>query len=292
MEKGNAISRRDFLKYAGLATGSFLVASCAPRVSRAIETLTPVAGVPTEKPTPTETITPTPPIPEALPMHFGEFDMRITPFSVKPSPETELYLGYGRGELSETFADTPLPFGISDVGSDEQLALQEEQNKIFEKAGYNHPKNPYYVILSDLPNHMFFNFHSVQESAPGEYARAVGSIFMRKPEYAKGLYGKKFIINFNYDTPVEAEIVHVTTTTREYFDDLGRTGPWYIEETDASLRGMTSKFEIPDTIRHDRTPGVYYMSIIGCQSENGEISLWLSRNTVKRSLLTLKFTLP
>jgi hypothetical protein len=181
---------------------------------------------------------------------------------------------------------------MENFGTDDQTDLQGQQNDQFEKAASNHPKNPYYVVYSDVPKIGIFNFHSVQETACGEVARVVGAYAYNHTEKIDQLYGNKFILTLNGKTSVEAEIVHATTITKEFFDDLTETGPWGVDETTGGLFGLTGKFDIPDAIRHDQTTGIHYMTLVGCQNKKpGQISMWLSQNIVNRSLVTLKFIL-
>lgn len=289
MEK---FSRRDFIKVAGVIAGSLAMAACSQEtVETPYETPTDLpTKIPTDKPQQKDTLTPT--NTSDVPLQFGEYDMKVTPFSIKPTPETEKFLGYIPGGFPETYADIPLPFGMENFGTDNQTDLQEQQNEQFEKAAKKHPKNPYYVVYSDVPKIGIFNFHSVQETASGEVARIVGAYAYNHPEKIDQLYGNKFVVTLNGITPVEAEIVHATTITKEFFDDLTETGPWRIDEATGSLFGLTGKFNIPNTIRHDTTPGVHYMTFIGCQNiKPGQISLRLSQNIANRSLVTLKIKL-
>lgn len=260
---------------------------------------TPLISPPTEVvptmsvPTPTE-IPPTR-MPEK-PFFFGELDMRVTPFKLDAPPELEAFLGYtDEDALPETHADTALPFGAEDFGSEKQLELQKKQNEEFDKARYHHPLNPYYLILSDIPNLLFFTFHSLQESAPGDMARVLGGFVYRNkedPQKLGELYKQKFILTFEGKAPISAEIVNVTTVSKEFYDDLTESGPWGIDEETDSLIGLTDSFKISRSIRDYETPGVYYMTIIGCQSEiPGKPSLLYSQNIVNRTLLTLRITI-
>jgi hypothetical protein len=248
-----------------------------PEISDYIATNEALTATPV--PTPTETAIPTPTVEQRFVM--GNFDAATTPFSLKAGldQDTKLRVVSGNWELT---ADVPLPIKVNTFGT-------EEQRKIFE-AAVNNPfgGNPYFVITSDQENHLFFYSHSITLSSFGDLARKVTSFLIANPEQESQVLGKTVTFAPAGMEEIQAEIVHVDVmdagdyvSAFGYYPDGANI---YFERTD--LLG------IPEEIRTDKTPGVYYFTIVSCQSDDGRISLYYSENIKNRALLTLKVHLP
>ncbi|HJY98227.1 MAG TPA: hypothetical protein VJ227_00760 [Patescibacteria group bacterium] len=249
----------------------------------------PPAGEVVPSPTPVqeeEAFLPTPNVEK--PFYFGEYNMAFTRFTIRPSEELFAVLRHVFGKTRDMTADIPLPvFGSS---------LSKVHEEIFEKAGYNNSGgNPYYVIETDQPNHLFVYFHAISFDSPGELARDVGGFVYRHPKRIGDILGKQ--VSFSVDgNSTMAEIVGIHTISQYEFEGLNM------------IYANTGESGIPYRVRTDKTPGTYYLTIISCQNKNpGEISIPHPRlpgipavsedeafnlNTFNRSFLTLKVSLP
>lgn len=294
------LSRRDFLKAAGLVSTSVVLSSCAPKVNEFVTTFSPTENVLTETPTQTATSTPTEtqtttPEKKSLKERFilGKFDTSTDTFNIKTTELLQTLLGHIKGTTRTLYADIPLP--VTDPGFGNPI-----QEKIFEDAASDHSQgNPYYVILTDRPNHIFLDFHSLQLNSPGDLAREIGGFAFKHPEKTKELYSQIIPIDIKNVGTLGAQIANIQTVTESFFDGTDINSPWRVYDSENVVFAALDKLDFPDDIKNNSIPGVYYITIIGCQNKNpGEISVNLfnpdkayAENTFNRSLLTLRITI-
>lgn len=276
-------------------------------------TLTPTpdpTATDTPDPTATDTSTPTS-TPNPL---CGEYDLKITPFKIAVPVEMLRILGYtddfplpagasqefieklsGSGYATDKApriysADFPLPAGtVSEF-------FNYEANSAFEDDVNNHADgNHYKVFGTDLANETFVYFHSFQNlNAPaGQVGKLLGSFLDMHPEKKGDILSKKLIITFDNEKSYAAEIVNLNVVPEWYWLKKGFGSPWgrdySVENGDIIAR--TDMFNIPDSIRNDKTPGVYYITIVSCQSKDQSADpdiLSYEEKKEMRILLTLR----
>lgn len=229
---------------------------------------------------------------------LGTFNVGNTPFTLDTTPGLMSALGFTGPDINSYHADIPLPITVPGTGT------QGQEAAFAAAAKDNGTGNPFYVILTDEPNQLFAYFHSLQVTAPGDLAREIGGVAFNHPDRLNNIYGQKVIITPKDSAPITAEVVFVSTFSADFLDNGDANGfPWGVSPYFSNPTvALTDLFKIPESIRGDRTPNTYYLTIIGCQNKNpGEISVtspsmpWdqaYTLNTTNRSLLTLKFTLP
>jgi hypothetical protein len=197
-----------------------------------------------------------------------------------------------------TNGDIPHPIKTPDFGT-------EDQKNIFRKSGIdNSSGNAYYVVGTNRRNHVFFEMHSLWMSTPGDLARELGGWAYNNPDELDSLLGKQLILTPDSSTPISAEVVFVQTMPREaYYDGKNGLFPWqFLPGNENPRLAVLETMGLPETITEDKTPDVYYITIIGCQNKvpgvRDKESKTMSRdeayilNTTNSSLLTLKFKLP
>lgn len=249
------------------------------------ETFTPVTTqIPTEIPTATENL-----------FKLGSVNFATTPFTLQIPLEVMKIIDYT--EARSYHSDFPLPITGMGFGTPEQQA-------IFEKAAKdNSSGNPYYVMLSDKPGQIFVDGHSLQWSAASDASRVLGGAVNQNPDKLNQLIGQKLILTPKGHAPIEAEIAYIQTVSEDFYDHGGANGsPWGFLPYKGITIARTKILNIPETIRNDKTPNVYYLTIVGCQNKiPGNIDTtspsmpWAKAyalNTANRSLLTLKIVLP
>lgn len=296
-DRKTTLSTRDFLKILVATGGGTLLAAC--NIEKALtpsaiptepekrksdnETQTPTTEVATN-PVPTETKEVIPPTMEYN-FKLGSFDTSTTPFTLDFSEELNKTMNYVEKANKGLEATVPLPINLNMFGN-------YEQYKTFEEAAKDGSKgDPYFVITTDQPNHVFLYFHSIISA--GDVARAIDSFIKKHPERKNEVIGKHVYINPQDSKQIDTEIAHVDVFDAEFVDNLSDGSPWGVYDTfDGALFARTDIFRIPEEIRKDRTNGTYYLTVMSCQSEDGSISLWRSSNSKQRALVTLKFKLP
>jgi hypothetical protein len=298
-------NRRDFMKAASFLAGSAFLTGCKvdQYVVPSSDLLTPHSSptlnlIPKVSKTPFQPETPTHAPTETLHSEsvedlfkLGSFDVGRQPFEMETTPQLMLGIGYSKPDTRIYSANFPLPIAVPAFGSEEQRAT-------FDNAAKNNSDgNPYYVILTEKPNHLFLAFHSFQTTPPGDLAREIGAVAFNHPDrFETDILGQKVIITPKGSSPIEAEIVYASPPIPGEVFDNGTDGvfPWgYKPVFDNPLIAFTSKFGIPEPISNGNTSETYFLTIIGCQNSiPGEISDLLVQNSANRTLLTLKFTLP
>ncbi len=255
--------------------------------------ITPTITPPAEfTPTPdsfsisTETVTQTPTSIPEIPYNYEGLDFSKTGFTLLPSYDLQKSIGHIVPGHT-LYADIPLPLIEPGFGT-------EEQNSIFIKSAEDHSKgNPYFVIMTESANHLIVYFHSRQWNSPGDFAREVAGFTFKNPEDYDKVMGQKVTITID-GSEIDAEIVSAINLTTEYFDSKD---PWNINN-DLILYANTEALGIPESIRNDTTPGVMYLTIVGCQNINpGDITDYElpgaeAANDANRALLTIKFNIP
>lgn len=258
-------------------------------------TLTPEAAAKS-----TETLTPIPTerTVEDL-FKLGSFNTATTPFTLETTTDLMKLMGKLDWFITRsTHADIPLPITTPTLGTEDQL-------QIFEKSARDNASgNAYFVIGTDQPNHVLLNMHSLWISAPGDLARQIGGWAYNNPDKLDKLYGQKLILTPKGSAPITAEIAFVETMPDDEFNK-GKNGvtPWgFLPGNENPTIAILTDLGIPDSIVKDKTQGVYYLTIEGCQNiVPGNIDVvspsmsWneaYTLNTTNVSLLTLKFTLP
>ncbi len=135
------------------------------------------------------------------------------------------------------------------------------------------------LFLTDRPNILVLDAHSESIYAPGEIARIIGSFWeknQKKEDELVGkntaVLGKNIIIKTENGNNIEAKIAFVKTVTKEEFtDDASENRFWGLRSTqDNIVFFMTDKAGIPDEIRNNQTPGIYYIIMIACMPQNGD----------------------
>lgn len=230
----------------------------------------------TATPRPTETPIPTPTIPERF--KFGTLDFSNTPFTMQFSTELNKLLGYIEGANRLLTGDVPLPITGPLFGTDEQY-------ETFEKARYVNLKNPYFVMTTDLQNHIMIYPHSISSTAPGEIARKITSFQIQNPDKKDTVLGHKISFTIAGQT-LSGEVVHTDVITEEKFYET--LGVYHSGEQLMFLR--TDTLGIPKEIRDDKNKNTFYVTFVTCQSVDGKISLLYSQNIAMRAIVTVKFT--
>lgn len=258
-------------------------------------------AVPTQKQTETATPLPTPERTVENMFKLGTFDVSTTPFTLDTTSDLMKLLNQRDffNVNRSTHADIPLPITTPDRGTDAQRA-------VFEKSARDNASgNAYYVFGTDQRNHILLNMHSLWMSAPGDLARLVGGWAYNNPDKLDKLYGQKLVLTPEGAAPITAEVVFVETIPDgEFYDGKSAdTYPWALLPGDKNPSlALLENLGIPESVVKDKTPGVYYITIAGCQNiVPGNIDAvspsmsWgeaYTLNTTNTSLLTLKFTLP
>src|SRR3990172_9846532 len=83
-------------------------------------------------------------------------------FTLETTPELMLAVGFSKPDTILYTADFPLPIIVPTFATEEQRAIFDEARS------NNSDGNPYYVILTEKPNHLFLAFHSLQTTSPGD----------------------------------------------------------------------------------------------------------------------------
>lgn len=276
---------------------SFVASSCVPKSGNTTaETISPPTFIPTRESTATPMIIyPTEILPTARPtveqrFVIGGINFATTPFILEAPGSLQIALGHVIHIPHIYTADFPLP-----------VTGLEFNNDVFNAGGEdNSSGNPYFVILTDRANHLFLNFHSLQRSAPGDFAREVDGFLFKNPEESENIIGSYVNITIEgRDLP--AEIVNSVTISESLINTFDGNSPWGFYLGNLSyIFANTKIFGIPDAIRNDTTPGVIYLTFIGCQNVNpGNVSInkdhpseAYAENTANRSLVTLRIVIP
>jgi hypothetical protein len=282
------IPRRQFIEILAIVSASAALSSCLPQISEddihpdtihPSSTMTPFIPTATLAPRETET-----------PYNFEEINFTNEKFTLLPSYELQKNLGH-IVPAHTLYADIPLPLQEFGFGTEEQV-------KIFEKSGYDHSEgNPFFIIRTDLQNHIFTYFHSRQWSSPGDLSRKIDGFVYKNPDQQDKILGQQIEITTEEHGVLTGEIVNVTNHPTSFFNDLSNNGPWGVDESTGIIFARTDIFNLPNEIRDDRTENVLYLTIIGCQNETpGTITDYdapgaEALNDAKRSFLTIKIVI-
>jgi len=307
VENNKYLSRRDTLKILGLAAGSALLASCAPGLldtptpdSTAFPTMGPtmtpfqpptVTASPSETPAPTETATLVPV--EDL-FKLGPLDVGVTPLTIATTPKLMETLGYIFTAPRKYFIDKPYEIKLPYLDA----TIQDHFDSA---AADNSHGNPSMVFTTDRKLLVEY-VHSMQPGSSGELGRIIGSFVIKHPDRLGEILGKEVTITPKGGATIVSTIADVRTVTAEQFESLDpATSFWGVyPDRENVLILRTDRMGIPDSIRDDFTPGVYYLTLITCQPQDGYFKLddpnhpgaESFHNTRNRTILTLKFSLP
>jgi hypothetical protein len=286
------LSRRDFLKLAALG----LLTACAPKNVlktdlHEADTQIPPTDYPTPIPNIPDSPTQLPPSPEPeVPLEqrfiLGGVDFTNTPFSAVFADDLRSLMSDASGKMT---ADLPLPVTSPSFGTD-------VQNSRFDQGAWFRPEgHPYFVVITDRPNHLLIYAHSAITGAMGELARRVTSFVMLNPDKADQVIGKHIELNFNeFDTT--GEIVHAGILSNEQFFAPNGFGS-YEEGVAVSLPknvlfARTDQLGIPDQIRNDQSDDTYYLVFASCQSRDGKKYLTRNENIAQKAVVVVKVKLP
>lgn len=243
---------------------------------------------PTITPVPTETAIPTPAPTLEERFAMGPIDFSTTPLEATFGDDLKKLMSDASGAMT---ADIPLPVKSPDMGT-------EEQNATFERASWiNIGGNPYFVFISDLSNQIFLYGHSVTSGAIGEVPRRITSFMIINPERQDEVIGKHVNLTIN-GQEIQGEVVFAEVmdnfdfySSFSSYDDTAN-----VDFPKNVLFARTDLFKIPEEIRSDQTPGVYYINIMACQSVDGYSSnnpvTGHEHNTARKALVTIKVQIP
>jgi hypothetical protein len=269
------------------------------------QTAVPTQLPPTEVPpaqtstpfiSPTEVNTPMPSLEERF--HLGSFDLS-SPFSFQMTPELMKALGF-------IFSDSLMKYKVNKTDKVETPYISDEIDKLFSStATDNKGGNPGAAVLTDQPNMILELVHSMEPAAPGEFTRIIGSFLIKNPDKKDRILGQQVIITPDGQNQVTATIADVTNVAAEDFDNMDSENRFWgvYPDKDNVIFFRTDKAGISESIRGDRTPGVYYLILASCTPENGDY--WVDpfnlvhtnaqlsyHNTRNRTLVTLKIVIP
>lgn len=297
------LSRRDFIKATAFTLGSAFLAACQQELSNSpilrYTEIPTIDRVPTSSSTPPPKNTDTPEATEteistAIPtvierFKLGSFDFSKTPFTLTAPSELQSALGFYITVSREYYADRPLP--ITEPYIEDKLAAP------FDDAAKAHTENPYFVFLTDNPNHLFLYFHSLQYSSPGEFARILASFEIKKPAEVANILGQNVDIKTKDGIDIPATVSSIMAVPTPFVDDFSTVdSPWGVyPKKDNVIFARLDKFGLPENIVNDKTPGDYYITLVTCVPEDGNIVIdplhnkeAYLHNTANRSLVTLK----
>jgi|GEM_PF-6465462 len=272
-----------------------------PLISPPTETTSPLV-IPTQ--TSTEVPTEIPPTAtKTVEQRFiiGPIDFANSPFTIDEGPELRRFLGHLFGTPQIYSADTPQA-----ITSWDPEKVKGVDNVFSFAAKDPSAGNPYFVFVTDQPNHIFLDFHSLQ-LAPGELAREAVAHIIKNPDQAAELYKQTVVVNisgFSFD----AEIVNEASIPQSFWLGEESTSPWGIYPSgDNIIFVRTDIIGTPDWIRNDKDPKHIYITVLSCVSGDGNVNISHPKypgipaltkgeayrlNTTDRALLTLRITLP
>lgn len=286
-----------------------LVAALAEQA--ACNTIKPVHVEPTESPTPITQIVPTPFQPPATPtetlptptptieqrFRLGSFDIGDTPVTIETTAPLMKTMGfYDTGTRKYT---VDKPYKNTSPYIDDKIA-----KTFVETATDNSDGNPGGIITTDRPNILIELVHSMEPGAAGEIVRIIGSYLIKNPDKKDKILGQELIITPKGQAPIVATIADVITLKEKDFSDMtSKNSFWDANEESGDILFLhTDMAEIPDSIRNDQTPGVYYLILSSCTPENGDY--WVDplnlrytnaelsyHNTRNRTILVLKLVI-
>lgn len=286
---------KDNQKYLSASLAFLLfVNACNPRNTGTVHVEPTSTTPPTPESNPTPTLTRLPEItPTEAPNYdkrftFGPYNFATTPFNVEAPIELRALLNYVTNDSRTYTAKFPKPV------STPFFVSADLYNTFDNAADDNSEGNPYFLISTSEPNHIIMYFHSFQKSSPGELVKEIGAWAYHNSKKVDKLKENYAFIKINGQI-LRADIVNVLTVSSSFFDniDVKKGSPWGRNPNAGNFTfARTDILGIPNSIRTDLAPGVYYITMVSCQSRiPGEKPIFYSEKIVNRSLVTFRIVI-
>lgn len=268
--------------------------SCAKKVEKPIfASNTAIISPPTLTFTPTQIETPVPTVERVLTLdekfNLGPLNLATVPMDIQPS--VELMKAMNFQNTDQVFhAKVPMAVKVDYFPTD-------TDGDVGTKFHDNASRGGVMVFLTDRDNIKVYDAHSEGFEAPGEPARFIGSFIMKHPEMMDLILGKELTLTPVGADPITASIAYVNTVSSAFFNNAhGLDRIWSVnEQGDNVIFLRTDLAGIPNEIRNDKTPGVYFIIYVACTPQDGDpINLNIfdknrsAFNEANRSIVVLK----